>query len=72
MKTKKIIILSILFLLVHIIISFLYIPFSSVFNFNEGLENKEIFFKGFRTFYLALLFPYIFSLVRLIKRNNVA
>ena len=71
MKRKKIIHLTLAMLILHILISILYIPFSSVTGLNNEMTSFKIFLKGFNSFYLALLFPYGYSLYWIIKKGNV-
>lgn len=70
MNLKKIVILTASFVLLHLVFSLLFVPFSIIMNFNEELNGAEIFFIGFKTFYLALLFPYFYSVYRMLRSDK--
>ena len=67
-KTKKIIIFSVSLIILHILISLIYIPIAKEFSFHPNLSNMEIFMKWFKTSSIILLFPFLYFIVREIKK----
>lgn len=68
-KVKKIALYTFALIVLHIIISFIFIYICYICDLHEDLTDKEKFFKWFNSNYLILFFFYIYFVVREIRKK---
>lgn len=69
-KTNKIVLYSVALVLLHILFSLGYLVIAKVFSFYPTLSNIDIFMKWFKEYWVVLLFPFLYFVIREIRKKS--